>query len=109
MRMSFRSLLSRLPRAYGVAAMQPIDDATSAFLDSAADDLQRELSRTAVVDELRLEKVHRGVTLVATLRTGARTVEARGRGANLVAAYADLRLTVPALVLAATFTQVVEG
>jgi hypothetical protein len=95
-------------RAYRVRAMLTIDDATSGFLHSAADDLQRQLGTVAVVDRLTVEKVPRHVTLVATLRVGARSVDVRGHGANLVAAYADLRLTVPAPVLAAAFAEVVE-
>jgi hypothetical protein len=89
--------------------MQPIDDATEAFLDSAADDLQRQLGLAAIVVQLTVEKVPRGVMLVATLRVGARCVEISGRGANLIAAYADLRLTVPEPVLAAAFTQFIES
>ena len=88
--------------------MQPIDDATSGFLHSAADDLQRQLGLVAVVDRLTVEKVPIGVALVANLRVDARSVEIRGSGASLVAAYADLRLRVTAPVLAAAFAQVVE-
>jgi hypothetical protein len=87
--------------------MQPIDDATSGFLNSAADDLQRQLGSVAVVDRLTVEEAPRRITLVATLRVAARAVEVRGSGANLVAAYSDLRLSVTAPVLAAAFTQVV--
>lgn len=89
--------------------MQPIDDATSAFLDSAADDLQRQLGLTAAVDQLTVDQVPHGVTLVAALRIGDRSVAIRGSGANLVAAYADLRLAIPEPVLAAAFTQVLES
>ena len=88
--------------------MQPIDDATSAFLDSAADDLQRQLGLAAAVNELTVEKLPHGVMLVAALHIGDRKVAIRGSGANLVAAYADLRLATPKEVLAAAFTQVVE-
>ena len=89
--------------------MHPIDDATSAFLSSAADDLHRQLGLAAMVDQLSVERVSRGVTLVATLRVGPRSVEIRGSGANLISAYADLRLTVAEPVLAAAFTQFVES
>lgn len=88
--------------------MQPIDDATSGFLHSAADDLQRQLGLAATVDRLTVETVRSDVMLVATLRLGARSMVIRGRGADLVAAYADLRLAIPEPVLAAAFTQVVE-
>ena len=88
--------------------MQPIDDATSGFVRSAADDLQRQLGLAAAVDELTVEKLPHGVTLVAALRIGDRSVAIRGSGANLIAAYADLRLAVPEPVLAAAFTEVMD-
>ena len=91
-----------------VGPMQPIDDATTAFLRSAADDLQRQLGLAAAVDQLTVESLPDGVMLVAALRIGDRRVAIRGSGANLVAAYADLRLSVPEPVLATAFTQVVE-
>jgi hypothetical protein len=87
--------------------MQPIDDATSAFLTSAADDHQRQLGSVAVVDRVAVETEPRGVTLVATLRVAARRVDVRGSGANLVAAYADLRRSVTAPVLASAFSRVI--
>jgi hypothetical protein len=89
--------------------MQPIDDATSAFLRSAADDLQRELDLAATVDKLTVDTGGRGITLVAAIRIGDRSAVIRGSGANLVAAYADLRLAIPEAVLAATFAQLVES
>jgi len=89
--------------------MKPIDDATSVFLQSVADDLQRQIGIAAAVEELTMEDVPDGVALVAALRVGARTTAVRGRGANLVAAYADLRLAVPQPVLAAAFTELVES
>ena len=89
--------------------MQPIDNATSVFLDSAGDDLQRQLGLAAAVDQLTVEKLPHGVMLVAALRIGDRSMAIRGSGANLVAAYADLRLAVPVPVLAAAFTQVMEA
>ena len=89
--------------------MQSIDDATSVFLHSAADDLQRQLGMAATVNELTVEKLRQGVMLVADLRIGDRSVAIEGIGANLVAAYADLRLSVPEPVLAAAFTEVMES
>ena len=89
--------------------MQAIDDATSAFLQSAADDLQRQLGVAAAVDELTVETVAHGITIVAALRIGHRSVAIRGSGADLVAAYADLRLAIPEPVLAAAFTEVMES
>ncbi len=89
--------------------MQPIDDATSGFLRSAADDLQRQLGLAAAVDQLTVEKLPHGVMLVAALRIGDRSVAITGRGADLVAAYADLRLAVPEPVLAEAFAQVMES
>ena len=91
-----------------VLPMQPIDDATSAFLQSAADDLQRQLGLAAAVEQLTVDELPSGVMLVAALRIGDRSVAITGSGADLVAAYADLRLAIPEPVLAAAFTQVVE-
>lgn len=88
--------------------MRPIDDATSGFLCSAAEDLQRQLGLAAAVDELTVEKLPHGVMLVAALRIGDRRVAVSGSGANLVAAYADLRLAVPEPVLVAAFAQVMD-
>ena len=88
---------------------QPIDDATSVFLNSAGDDLQRQLGLAAAVYRLTVEELLHGVMLVAVLRVGDRSVAVRGRGANLVAAYSDLRLAIPERVLAAAFTQVMES
>ena len=92
-----------------VLPMQPIDEATSAFLHSAADDLQRQLGLAAAVDELTVEKLPNGVMLVAALRIGDRSLATRGSGADLVAAYADLRLAIPEPVLVAAFTEVMES
>ena len=89
--------------------MQTIDEATSAFLHSAVDDLQRQLGLAAAVDELTVEQLPHGVMLVATLRIGDRSVDIRGSGANLVAAYADLRLAIPQPVLVAAFSQLMES
>jgi hypothetical protein len=95
--------------AYGGGAMQPIDDATSAFLRSAADDLQRQLGIAAAVERLTIEEVTEGVALVAALRIGHRTTVIRGIGANLVAAYADLRLAFSRPVLASAFAELVDS
>ena len=89
--------------------MQTIDDATSEFLRSAADDLQRQLGLAAAVDQLTVENLPHGVMLVAALRIGDRNLAIRGSGTNLVAAYADLRLAVPEPVLAAAFAEVMES
>lgn len=89
--------------------MLPIDDATAVFLHAAADDLQRQLGLAAAVDQLTVEKLPRAVMLVAALRIGDRSVAIRGSGADLVAAYADLRLAVPEPVLVEAFTQVMES
>jgi hypothetical protein len=88
--------------------MQPIDDATSAFLQTAADDLQRQLGIAAAVEALTIEEVPDGVALVAALRIGHRSTEIRGGGANLVAAYADLRVAYSRPVLASAFAELVE-
>ena len=89
--------------------MKPIDDATSAFLQSVADGLQRQIGIAPAVEGLTIEDVPDGVTLGAALRIGASTTAIGGRGANLVAAYADLRLAVPQPLLAAAFTELMES
>lgn len=89
--------------------MQPIDDSTSEFLRSAAVDLQQQLGLAAALEELTVEKLPHGVMLVATLRIGERGVAIRGSGANLVVAYADLRMAIPEPVLAEAFTQVMDS
>ena len=88
--------------------MQPIDDATSVFLQSAADDLQRHLGVAAGVEDLTVEDTPDGVALVAALRIGHQSVTIRGSGANLVAAYADLCLAIPRTMLATAFTELIE-
>ena len=87
----------------------PIDEPTSSFLWFAADDLQRQLGVAGAVEELVVEEMTGGVLLVAAIRIGQRTVEVRGAGANIVTAYADLCVAVPAPVLETAFTQLVES
>lgn len=105
------SSVSPLDRAGRIVnpAMRTIDHATSAFLHSAADDLQRQLGVAAAVEELTAEEVPDGIALVAALRIGQRRVSIHGSGANLVAAYADLRRAYARPVLAAAFTELVDS
>ena len=93
-----------------VSTMSPlIDDATSAFLRSAADDLQRQVGVAGVVRSLALEQPDDGVTIIASIAVGTRTVEVRGSGESLVSAYADLRRSTAAGLVAMLFTELVSA
>lgn len=96
----------RAPRI--VSVMAPIDEPTSSFLRFAADDLQRQLGVAGIVQDLTLEEIAGGVALVSAIRIGQRSVEIRGIGANILAAYSDLCVAVPQPVLATAFAELVE-
>jgi len=93
-----------------VASMShPIDESTSAFLRSAADDLQHQVGVAGVVRALALEQPSDGVTIIASIAVGTRTVEVRGSGESLVSAYADLRRSTAAGLVAMLFTELVSA
>ena len=79
-----------------------VDDATARFLESAARDLQEQLSSAGTVEEVTLAEAPRGVWLIARLLVSGRTVEVSAYGESLIAAYAELHIRVgePALVAA---------
>jgi hypothetical protein len=84
-------------------------DSTASLLDAYRADLQRQLSRSAAVDELVIRGAPGPVTLVAKLRVGGRQLELAGTGENVVIAYSDLLHRVPEFVLASAFRQVMEA
>lgn len=91
---------------YREASMRSIDDATAAFLEVAADDLQRSLRLTGQVIGMTIEADEPGaVRLAATLRVGSDEVVARGSGTNLLEAYASLAGSAPGPVLASAFAR----
>ena len=69
----------------------PIDEATSQFLEAAADDLQRQLSLAGVVERIETKPSPVGTMIVATIRVGRQTTEVMGYGDSLLTAHADLR------------------
>jgi hypothetical protein len=85
-----------------------ITDATSSFLEAAASDLQRQIGRTGAVEELRVEQDADGTTVIAAVRINERTLEIRGTGENLLAAYAKLHRNAPESILAARFVDYLE-
>jgi hypothetical protein len=88
-----------------------INDATASFLRTAANDLQRQIGLSGVVERLTLEDSAAGVRLVAAIRVGRTTlIELRGDGEDLVAAYSVLHgAVVPELILASAFREVVNA
>jgi hypothetical protein len=64
-----------------------IDDATERFLDTAAADLQRVLGIAEKLQELVFERASVGVTLVARVRVGRRTINISGTGDSVLTAY----------------------
>jgi hypothetical protein len=88
------------------AMSHSIDEATSAFLRSAADDMQRQIGVAAAVRTLALEQSGGGVTIIASIAVGTRTVEVRE---SLVSAYADLRRSTAAGLLATLFAELVSA
>ena len=96
-----------MPRQRIVSAVN--DAATSAFLESASDDLRKQLGIAGEVEDLTLEeRPADGVTLVATIRVAGDVIVIRGTGDSIVTAYADLRLSIPQPVLESAFSQVVD-
>ena len=68
----------------------PIDEATSRFLKRAGADLQMRLGTVGRVETLKVEDDPDGVSLLARVRVGSRSVDYRASGKNLVEAYAAL-------------------
>jgi len=78
----------------------PIDEATSQFLEAAAEDLQRQLNIVGVAERIETRPWVGGTNIVATIRVGGRMAEVQGFGDSILTAYADVRqnLAEPALI-----------
>lgn len=87
----------------------PIDEATSGFLRSAAEDLQRQIGVAGLVRSLALEQSDGGVTVIASIAVGTQTVGVRGSGESLISAYADLCRSAAEGLLATLFTELVSA
>jgi hypothetical protein len=85
-----------------------IDDATSQFLEAAAEDLQRQLGIAGDVEMIWTGRSAAGIGLLARIRIHRRTIEVSGVGDNLLDAYADLRQQVAEPTLATAFLEVVD-
>jgi hypothetical protein len=94
---------SRLRASILVPMLAPIDEATSQFLEAAAEDLQRQLSVVGVVEHIEAVPSPAGTSIAVTIRVGQRTAQVQGSGDSLLTAYADVRrhLGEPALIAAA--------
>jgi hypothetical protein len=86
-----------------------MDEATARFLETAADDLQRQLRTAGHVEAITLEADTPGLALVAHIRVGDSIVTMRGTGENLVEAYGDLHRESPVPLLTAAFRQLLEN
>jgi hypothetical protein len=94
------------PAAYRGAV---IDAATSAFLEAMVADLRQQLGIAGTVASVSLDELQPdGVTLVAAIRVARDEIVIRGTGENILAAYANLRLSIPQPVLRSAFVQVVD-
>jgi hypothetical protein len=86
--------------------MRPIDTANASFLESVADDLQRQLGASGTLVSVGLEEVGSEFAILATVRVGHRTIARRGVGENILTAYADLGRAAPEAILVSAFEQV---
>ena len=89
--------------------LPPIDEATSQFLRVAAQDLQQRLPVTTRVDDIWIAEAPKGVWLTARLLIEVQLIEVSGYGADLVAAYADLRTQVAEAALVTTYRALAEA
>lgn len=90
--------------------MGEVSESTEALLDAFRDDLQLQLRRSAVVENLALSEADdKHVTLTATVRVAAQEIELTGTGETIVKAYGDLFTGAGAeVVLASAYRQVLE-
>jgi hypothetical protein len=86
----------------------PIDEPTSQFLETAADDLQRQLGIAGDVEMIWIGQSQLGVALQARIRVAERTIEVDGVGATVLEAHADLCRRVAEPTLMSAFRQLVE-
>lgn len=88
--------------------MRPIDVASASFLESVADDLQRQLGASGTLVSIGLEETGNEFAILATVRVGHRTIELRGVGESILTAYADLGRAAPEPILVSAFQQVMN-
>lgn len=86
-----------------------IAEATAAFLDTAAGDLQRQAGVAGIVERLDAETAGDVVTLVATIRVGGERIQVRGSGDSLLTAYAGLTRATAEPMLASAFRGLVAS
>jgi len=86
-----------------------VSEATWAFLQAAADDLQRQLASSGVVVDMRMDQGDGAVALVATIRIGEEVTELAGAGDNLVEAYGDLQRHIAEPILAAAYRHLLRA
>ena len=86
-----------------------IDEATSQFLETAADDLQRQLGIAGDVETILVGQSPGGVVLRARIRVAEQEFDVDGSGETILLAHADLcrRVAVPTLISA--FRQVLDA
>ena len=87
----------------------PIDEATSQFLEAAADDLQRQLSISGVVETVEVHPATDLTSIVVTIRVGQETAKVQDFGDGLVTAYADVRKRVAEPTLIAAFWNLLDS
>ena len=87
----------------------PVSESTAAFLEAAADDLERQLRGSGHVRYVRTVEMSGDVTLLAAVDVGRTTLELTGTGANLVVAYGDLLRHVAEPMLSATYREVLSA
>lgn len=86
-----------------------VSESTEALLDAFEADFQRQLRQTAVVERIVVREGNGDpVTLVATVRVAARSIELTGSGENLLTAYASLSRTRHELILRSAYSQVLD-
>jgi hypothetical protein len=78
------------------------------LLAAYRDDLQRQLGRSAVIEDLCAREGFGVVIVAATVRAAAHRFELLGTGENIVTAYADLLRSSPEPILSSAFRQLVD-
>lgn len=86
-----------------------MDEATARFLETLADDLQRQIGMAGSVEGIELQGAPPRVTLTATVAVGERMLVFGGTGETVVAAYHELGRTAPEPILATAWTAIAEG
>ncbi len=85
------------------------NEATSQYLAAVADDLRSHIGSAGMVEDVSVHGDAEQVAIIASIRVGRRTVTLRGRGQNLIAAYAELRRTTAEPLLVAAFREYIDA